>query len=192
MGKVIRTDEERTRLWKIWHLMIFRCYIAEKGASYYYYREKGIKVCDEWRDNFAAFKEWSMKHGYREVYVGRKNSSSIDRINPDGDYEPNNCQWITRSENCSRARRPAVYIKTQQPRIIQVTKPNGTRLVPVKRKSGLGVNRYIDHIYEKYGSEVKIQVFDDSWQALHECGTHDYAQYLRIAGLKRKQKAAKA
>ena len=47
-------------------------------------------MCDEWLDNYDSFKEWSYAHGYNEELKG----ISIDRINSDGDYEPNNCQWI--------------------------------------------------------------------------------------------------
>lgn len=54
---------------------------------YKYYGGRGIKVCKEW-DDYAKFHEWSMAHGYRDDLV-------IDRINNDGDYEPNNCRWVT-------------------------------------------------------------------------------------------------
>jgi len=68
--------------------------------SYKMYGAKGIRVCDEWangREGFYNFFKWSMEHGWKE-------GLTIDRINPDGNYEPNNCRYITREENSSLAR----------------------------------------------------------------------------------------
>lgn len=74
------------RLNTIWHGMRTRC-TNPKDYHFKRYGAKGIKVCDEWMNNFEAFYEWSVSHGYRD-------DLSIDRINPYGDYEPNNCRWV--------------------------------------------------------------------------------------------------
>lgn len=88
-------SEERVK--RIWVGMVYRCHNAkDHSACGRWYKEKGIKVCDEWRENFEAFKAWAVEHGYRD-------DLTIDRINPDGNYEPANCQWITRAENSRRA-----------------------------------------------------------------------------------------
>ena len=57
------------------------------------------KVCGEWKD-FSKFLEWSLANGYDDTLT-------IDRIDPRGDYEPSNCQWITLSENAKRANEKA-------------------------------------------------------------------------------------
>ena len=77
---------------------MYRCYSVQPTEKYAYdcYRAKGIKVCDEWLNNVMSFYNWSMENGW-------KKGLSIDRINPDGNYEPNNCQWISRSENSIKA-----------------------------------------------------------------------------------------
>ena len=54
-----------------------------------------IKVCDEWRNNYLIFEKWALENGYQK-------GLTIDRINPDDDYKPSNCRWITRSENSKR------------------------------------------------------------------------------------------
>lgn len=89
--------EEEKKLNSTWRNMKYRCYAPNAPQSLAkLYRDKGIRVCDEWRNDFNAFKEWAFSHGYE---VGL----TIDRIDPDGDYEPSNCQWVTKSENSRRA-----------------------------------------------------------------------------------------
>ena len=83
----------RTKLYILFHGMHDRCE-REKNSHYKWYGGRGIKVCDEWSD-FVKFKEWALSHGYQE-------GLTIDRINPDGNYCPENCEWVTRSENLRR------------------------------------------------------------------------------------------
>ena len=151
--------DKKTRLYGIWHLMIHRCYYCrENSIEYKYYRGRGISVCDEWKGSFENFKKWSLENGYCEEYKGRKLSSSIDRINPDGNYEPTNCQWVTRSENCARARKPATR-KTRPKTRIEIQKPNGKMLVP--RYISLGTARHIAaKMFEKYGIGTTVRAYD--------------------------------
>lgn len=96
-----RTPEEKERIHEIWRLMVGRCH-NPNWKNYFtttYYRDKGITVCDTWRYDFHAFKDWALANGYAD-------DLSIDRIDPDGNYEPQNCRWITLEENRKRARRP--------------------------------------------------------------------------------------
>lgn len=86
-----------TRLFKLWIGIKQRCYNS-KMTGYEYYGGRGIKVCDEWKDNFSAFRFWAILNGYQY-------GLTIDRINNDGNYEPENCQWLTRSENTKKQRR---------------------------------------------------------------------------------------
>jgi hypothetical protein len=80
----------KTRLYCIWNHMKKRCF-SKKAINYKYYGGRGIIVCDEWRSNFVSFYNWAMTNGYRD-------NLSIDRINNDGNYKPDNCRWATRSE----------------------------------------------------------------------------------------------
>lgn len=77
------TDPDLMRKWRT---MNYRCYNA-KTKGYEDYGGRGIKVCNEWRNSFQLFKEWSIKNGY-------KHGLSLDRIDVNGDYEPNNCRWV--------------------------------------------------------------------------------------------------
>lgn len=71
--------------------MIHRCY-NPNNKHYATYGQKGVKVCAEWLNSLSIFIEWAQKNGWTK-------GLSIDRKDNDGDYTPENCHWITRSEN---------------------------------------------------------------------------------------------
>ena len=77
-------------LYIIWQGMKNRCY-NPKHENYVNYNGKGISICDEWKDDFELFYNWSISNGY-------KKGLSIDRINNNGNYEPSNCRWVTKRE----------------------------------------------------------------------------------------------
>lgn len=85
-----RSGESHTRIYKTWNDMCLRC-SNPKISRYSRYGGRGIKVCDEWKD-FFVFKEWAMSNGY-------KDNLTIDRENGNGNYEPGNCRWLTKTEN---------------------------------------------------------------------------------------------
>lgn len=78
------------RLYNIWGCMVQRCY-NERTPCYNLYGGRGIKICDEWRLDFKSFYDWAMANGY-------KDDLTIDRIDNDKGYFPNNCRWITAKE----------------------------------------------------------------------------------------------
>lgn len=87
------------RLYMTWWNMLKRC-DTPSANRYENYGGRGIRVCDEWRE-YKAFRDWAYANGYRDEdpSLPRGQKLSIDRIDPDGNYEPGNCRWITLSEN---------------------------------------------------------------------------------------------
>lgn len=86
-----KTDWNNKRIKEIFHGMKQRCYNKDEEA-YRWYGAKGIKICNEWLDNPKSFEEWSLQNGYND-------DLTIDRKNPELDYRPDNCRWITKEFN---------------------------------------------------------------------------------------------
>ena len=93
----VRHEKANTRLYSIWRGVKLRCY-CPNHSSYKYYGAKGVEVCEEWRSSFVSFYEWAMLHGYRD-------DLTLDRVDPYGNYEPDNCRWATWKEQAQNKRR---------------------------------------------------------------------------------------
>lgn len=95
-------NEAGTRLYRVWACMKTRCY-TPSNTSYERYGGRGIRVCDEWRNSYEVFRDWAMANGYDPN--AKRGACTLDRIDVDGNYEPNNCRWVSNSEQ-QRNKRP--------------------------------------------------------------------------------------
>ena len=141
-GKGNRTHgETRTRLYGIWVNMKARCYVSSLKC-FPCYGGRGISVCDEWRNSYEMFRDWARSAGYRDTLT-------IDRKDPNGNYEPNNCRWATAVQQARNTR------KRSGEKISSRFK--GVQKVP-------GRDRWQVHICKK-GRPVYIGQFDSEVEA---------------------------
>lgn len=116
-----------TRLYRIWKTMRTRCN-NQHAKSYHDYGGRGIKICEDW-DTFENFYEWSMSNGYSD-------NLTIDRIDVDGMYCPDNCRWISRGDQ-NRNRRNNIKLLYA-----------GRTYTPVELSEMLGIS--INTIYDAH------------------------------------------
>lgn len=136
--KHIQTGIKNERIRSIYSSMKRRCYNSN-SEDYRFYGEKGIKICDEWIDNPKKFEEWALSNGY-------ESKLTIDRINSDMGYSPENCRWITVEDN-SRYKSTTMIID------IDGKKKTGKEWA---KEIGAGINS-VNRLRRLYGEEKTIK-----------------------------------
>ena len=96
------------KLYSVWKAIKQRCYNS-KNQDYCNYGLRGIKMCEEWKNDYIKFHKWSIKNEYVE-------GLSLDRIDVNGNYEPNNCRWVTNKQQANN-KRNTIYIEYDDERI---------------------------------------------------------------------------
>ena len=97
----VKHGKYNSPVYKRWQGMKDRCY-NPNSTHYKNYGGRGIKICDEWKNDFPAFEKWAMENGF-------KKELSIDRIDVNGDYCPENCRWVDAKTQAANKRIKLVY-----------------------------------------------------------------------------------
>ena len=97
----LRHERNNNKLYRTWLNMKRRC-DNKRSQKYKYYGGRGIKVCKEWLHDFQAFHDWAMNNCYDD-------NLTLDRINVDSDYEPNNCRWVDQKTQVRNTTRNVYY-----------------------------------------------------------------------------------
>lgn len=102
-GDIFRTHGlSKTRLYTIYNDMKQRCY-NKNSSEYNIYGGKGIKICDDWLLSFKNFYDWAILNGYDKTF-------SLDRIDGNKNYTPENCRWATRKTQAVN-RKTTIFIE---------------------------------------------------------------------------------
>lgn len=134
--RVVKHGKSNTKIYNAWRHITQRCY-NKNCKSFKHYGKRGITMCDEWLHDFMAFYNWSMANGY-------DNSLTIDRIDVNGNYEPNNCRLVDmkQQERNKRNNRKFTY--------------NGETHCITERCEILGINyRTFKSRFYKYGWTIE-------------------------------------
>lgn len=129
---------EKTRIYRIWSGMISRCYNPESNR-YHRYGDRGITVCEDWRNDVQSFYDWAMANGYRD-------DLTIERKDNDGPYSPDNCVWATMKQQQNHtSRNRYVTIDGETKTVSQWAEENGIKKSAVygRLKSGWPIERAV-------------------------------------------------
>ena len=116
---LLSVGDKGTRLYKTWQGIKQRC-LNPNANEYKNYGGRGITICDEWKDSYTEFKNWSIENGFNESLNGRE--QSIDRIDVNGNYEPNNCRWAdSKTQNYNKRVTQRVNINGEEKTLIEIS-----------------------------------------------------------------------
>lgn len=114
------------RIYVVWRDMLARC-SNPNSDSYKYYGARGITVCKEWL-SYDAFYEWAMANGYNDTLT-------IERRDPRGNYDPSNCEWITKEDQLRNTTR---NVKVGGKCISQIADEAGIKVHTVQYRHSVG------------------------------------------------------
>lgn len=159
--------ETKTRLHNIWVGMKTRCYI-KNHHSYKYYGARGIVVCDEWKNDYMAFATWARSNGY-------KDNLSLDRIDVNGNYTPENCRWVDNKTQANNKRNNA-YITV-----------NGETHTRTEWAKKMGINAGAILARQKRGwteeEAISIPIIEEKHYITVDGETHTITEWEKIKDL---------
>lgn len=177
INKEYKEYSSYSRLHNIWKLMKQRCF-NKNATGYHNYGGRGITICKEWLD-YNVFVNWAINNGYSD-------NLSIDRIDVNGNYEPNNCRFVNNIVQANNTRRNnKVYYKGELKTIAEVARISGINYRTLHNRITRGcwdikdaINPNINGILESLGRKVEkcnidgshICYYDSIEDARRDCG----------------------
>ena len=142
--KHIMHGESKTRLYRIWSNLKNR--VLPNSAKSKYYFDRGIGLCEEWKNSFESFRDWSINNGYNDKLT-------LDRIDNDGNYCPNNCRWVDmKTQANNRSNNIIVYADKESIPFSEIC-----RVLNIDYKTAYG--KVVRHLAKK--DNVKESVSED-------------------------------
>lgn len=142
-------NKTKTRIYYVYVHMMARCY-KPYDKAYARYGGRGIQVCDEWREDPNTFFKWAEENGYRECEYGL---CTLDRIDVNGDYCPENCRWV---DNLTQAnnKRNTKYMTFKGEKV---------SVSEVARRTGLKYHTIYNRLSQGYSDEEAVLHLGDDF-----------------------------
>ena len=154
-------NKSNTKLYRVWNSMKQRC-SNPNDKFYYCYGKRGIKVCNDWLNDFEKFYNWAISNGYAE-------NLTIDRIDVNGNYEPSNCRWVdNKTQQRNRRDRVKVLFKGRELTLIEISEETGIALATIYERHKRGVALDADVSRKKCVLRSDGVVFDSIKSAAKE------------------------
>lgn len=156
--------KSNTRLYSIWKHMRQRCYNSNKD-SYINYGARGITICDEWLESFTSFETWALQNGYSDELT-------IDRIDVDGNYEPDNCRWTDLTTQAANTRKLHKHNKSGY---------RGVSWQPKMKKWEVSIPKRIQHMKNSWFSQInkkKLRIWSGYFSTAEEAA-YQRDKYIR-------------
>ncbi len=131
--RIKRIKTPHSRLLGIYHNMIRRCYDKDT-KDYQWYGKKGIIVCDEWLNDYYTFEKWALENGYQ-------NELTIDRINGNENYCPENCRWVDmKTQQNNRCNNKKFYYDNEYLPLLEIANRTGFNVETLRSRMRKGMS----------------------------------------------------
>ena len=172
-------DKTKKKLYDVWTKMKSRCYDL-KAPSYKNYGARGISICYEWKEDFYKFYNWSLDNGYSD-------DLTIDRIDVNGNYCPENCRWVNMKIQQNNKRNNHLITYNNQTKTMQEWADNfNLNITTISERIKSGCD--LEHLFlsiEDYKEYKKITMQENGKYITYNNETHTITDWAKKYGMTR-------